>query len=145
MGKWGSSGAGSEPGGSSQVHQNNLACEKCQRSFSNIGNLNKHTDKCQARKRAGEKRAARHIYQNFKLAKNNELEELLKQIPCRFLQFQIAHATQTYVPDVYPLLFNIGGDMSPKKTKLDNVCLLLADAIDGHEADGILIPKHFGE
>ena len=146
MGRRGSSGAGSEPGGASQVHQDTeLVCDKCLRSYSNKGNLNKHRDKCQAKPRRGEKRANRHIYEQYKLTRNDKLAKLIMQIPCRFLQYQISQATETYVPNCYPLVFNIGDDMSPKRGKLDHMCLLLADAISGHEADGVLIPKHFGK
>ena len=121
-------------------------CGKCQKIFSSIGNKNHHMAKCMPQSRKS-KRKVSQVYKHFKLNNSDELIQLFKQIPCHYLRFKLASATSTYVPNCYPGVFNVSTKLSPKKAKIDQVCLILADATShdrGEGEEGIRIPKYFG-
>ena len=125
--------------------EEDLRCHKCQKVFSSLGNRNHHLAKCNPKSRQS-KRKNSQVYKHFKLKKSDELIELFKKIPCQFLRFKLAAATDTYVPDSYPGVFNVSQDLSAKKAKVDQVCLILADATSHlTEEEGIRIPKYFGK
>ena len=144
-------GRGSRAGGGSDQEDpqppdpgEDLTCKNCKKVFSTLGNLNHHEAKCSPTQRKS-KRKVSQVYKQFKLNQSDELTELFARIPCNYLRYEIARATNTYVPDIYPGFFNVTS-LSPRKSKLDKFCLILADAKSHQEVDqGIRIPRYFGK
>ena len=131
---------GPGPGG-----QQRERCQNCMKTFVNISSLNRHLQICQKPKRKTLKRKVKDLFQQFRIKTNeNELRQLIEQVPCKFLRFSLASATGIYIENTYPGVFNINNG-EPKRAKVENLCSILADASKGnHNVEGIQIPKYIG-